>query len=121
MIELPIPNGKLNHFQIMKSPVMEPELAAKYPEIQTFCGTDGINYIRICITPTSFKAFVLTPSGDVIIESVSPQSVNHYISYFCFIRFLNSLWYRFSMDLVSSYVIHEGCWRKHLKTYNENK
>jgi len=82
MIELPMPNGKLNHFQIMKSPVMEPELAAKYPEIQTFCGTDGINYIRICITPTSFKAFVLTPSGDVIIESVSPQSVNHYISYF---------------------------------------
>jgi len=81
-IELPMPNGKLNHFQIMESPVMEPELAAKYPEIQTFCGTDGINYIRICITPTSFKAFVLTPSGDIIIESVSPQSINHYISYF---------------------------------------
>ena len=37
VLELPLPEGGYGRFRIVESPVMAPELAAKFPEITTWC------------------------------------------------------------------------------------
>ena len=48
VIELPMPDGTMELFSFVNSPVMAPELVAKYPEIQVFLG-QGID----CLLYTS--------------------------------------------------------------------
>ena len=77
-ITLPLPDGSTRLFHIMESPVMEAELAAKYPEIKTYKGTDGKNYMRMILTDRWMKAYILTEEGDIIVEPLSIKDKNHY-------------------------------------------
>src|SRR5262249_52669407 len=38
VLEIPLPDGTLARFRFVQAPVMAPELAAKFPEIQTYMG-----------------------------------------------------------------------------------
>ncbi|NOT38484.1 MAG: hypothetical protein HOP11_14015, partial [Saprospiraceae bacterium] len=77
-IQLPWVDGTLKTYYIMESPVMESEIAAKYSDIKTYKGTDGINYMRMIVTPHWIKVYTLTSNGDVIIEPLSGQSSDEY-------------------------------------------
>ena len=77
-IELPWIDGHNRTYRIMESPVMEAELAAKFPEIKTYKGTDGLNYIRVICTDKWLKAYILTSDGDVIIEPLNPDNSEQY-------------------------------------------
>lgn len=84
VMTLPMPDGTLTRFRIEESPVMEPALAALFPEIKTYRGQgldDPTATTRFDVTPAGFHAIVLSRHGTSIIEPASPTSRGQYISY----------------------------------------
>lgn len=74
-ISLPMADGSMRAFNVVESPVMAPELTAKYPAIHTYSGiaTDGSGVIvRLGVGYKGFHAFIF---GD---ERGSSQSLRPY-------------------------------------------
>ncbi|MFO0835262.1 MAG: zinc-dependent metalloprotease family protein [Phycisphaerales bacterium] len=66
VIQLPTPDGQLIDAFIARSPVMEPELAARYPQLQTFIVRtgDGSATGRLEVTPRGLTAMLRTTEGE---------------------------------------------------------
>ena len=76
MVNLPLPDGGVGIFSIMNSPIMESELAKKYPEFQTFRVVDTRNPQnrgRIDFTSRGFRAMFSYNGNNVIIEPIENQ------------------------------------------------
>jgi hypothetical protein len=81
VLDLPWPDGGTRRFAIEVSPVMEPGLAQKFPEIQTYRGRgvdDPTAVTRFDRTPAGFHAIVLSSEGTVYIDPWSPTDRRHY-------------------------------------------
>ena len=85
ILVLPLPNGEYGRFQIYKAAVMHPDLAAKFPEIQTYAGVgldDSSAYARLDTTPKGFHAMILSADGRVFIDPYSTDGIDLYQSYY---------------------------------------
>lgn len=86
LLSLPLPDNSFATFRVVESPVMEEELAARYPEIKTFLGQGtGKNSsarVRFDITPAGFHAIIFSIDGTVYIDPYSLGDTRYYISYF---------------------------------------
>ncbi len=85
VIAIPTPTEGVARFRIVESPIMAPELAAKFPTIKTFAGQgvdDATATIRCDITPTGFHAQVLSSSGGYYIDPWPSGGADFYASYY---------------------------------------
>lgn len=87
IIELPLPNGIIQKFKVVESPVMAAELAAKFPTIKTFnikCVDDPNVYGKLDWNDFGFHAMVRMPLGDVFIDPYSRNNIYDYITYYTY-------------------------------------
>ena len=85
LLTLPIADGTLSRFSIVDSPILAPELAARYPGIKTYAAQgvdDPTTTARFDWTPAGFHGIILSPKGTVLIEPSSVNDVENYIVYF---------------------------------------
>jgi len=84
LIELPNPDGGFSQFLVVESPIMEPALAAQYPQIRTYAGqgvTDPAETVRFDLTPQGFHAQVLGPGGTWLIDPYTRNDTLNYTTY----------------------------------------
>jgi trimeric autotransporter adhesin len=85
VLSLPAPGGEFERFAVQESPVMEPALAAKHPDIKTYSGRgldNPASRVRFDITPLGFHASVRGPRGSWYIDPSAPLDQSLYQSYF---------------------------------------
>lgn len=84
ILSFPAPNGKMENYQIYESPVMEAELAAKYPGIKSYIGK-GIEdpTATINFSVTLFGLHTMTLSGKTGTSYIDPftKDLKNYIIY----------------------------------------
>ena len=93
-IGLPMPDGSIQQFKVVESPVMEEPLQNSYPNIRTY-NVRGIDDIyangKLDLTEFGFHGMIRTPKGDVYIDPYCKWNIDDYITYFTsdFIKPLN--------------------------------
>lgn len=84
ILSFPAPNGKIENYRIFESPVMEAELAAKYPGIKSYIGK-GIDdpSATINFSVTLFGLHTMTLSGKTGTSYIDPytKDLKNYIIY----------------------------------------
>jgi hypothetical protein len=85
LLTLPYPDGTDQLFRIEESPILAPELAARFPEIRTFVAQgidDPTATARLSLTPLGFHAMVLSASGTVFVDPYRRWNPGYVLSYF---------------------------------------
>jgi len=81
VVELPLPDGRLESFRVLESPIMAAPLQARYPEIRTYeaYGIDDRSaFARFSLTPHGFHAVIFRDSGSVWIDPYQTADTQHY-------------------------------------------
>jgi Metallo-peptidase family M12B Reprolysin-like/Putative Ig domain len=85
VLSLPAPGGGFERFAVEESPIMEPELARRHPDITTYGGRgidDPAATIRADVGPLGFHASVRSPQGAWYIDPYYHLDQSLYVSYF---------------------------------------
>ena len=82
LIVLPNADGGMERYRVVEAPVMDPALAAKYPDIRSYAGQGVDNRqatVRFDVSPEGFHAMMLSPDRPTIyIDPVDPEG-KHYV------------------------------------------
>ncbi|WP_326557757.1 M12 family metallo-peptidase [Micromonospora sp. NBC_01796] len=85
VVSLPTPEGTLQRFELVDSPVMEAGLAAEHPEIRTYAGRgldDTTATVRADLTPLGFHASVRSERGVWFVDPYYHLDQSVYASYY---------------------------------------
>lgn len=85
IIELPLPNGQIQKFKVVESPIMEPGLATKFPDIKTY-SLKGIDDVyangKLDWNEFGLHGMIRTVNGDYFIDPYCLQNTTDYITYY---------------------------------------
>jgi hypothetical protein len=84
-VAIPAPNGSIQRFLVQDSPIMEPGLAAKHPNIRTYSVlgvTDRSATGRIDLTPLGFHAVIRSARGTWYVDPRFAGDDRTHVSYF---------------------------------------
>ena len=85
IVNIPMPDGRLEPFAVVESPTMAPELAARFPALKSF-GGQGIHDSRLVMkfthSPTGLQAIIKTPEGMAYITPLDKGQTDQYMSFF---------------------------------------
>ena len=86
LIAIPLPDGTTENYEIFESPILAPEIAAKFPEIKTYTGKSQNNNgrsVRISFTANGFDAIITGAGKDAVYFQKLSTNVkdNSFISY----------------------------------------
>jgi hypothetical protein len=86
-LAIPLPDGTVETFALVESPVLSPALAAQFPAIKTYTGKGTLHAgytIRLSLTSSGFDAIILGVNGDAVYYTkVSTDPANQlYATYF---------------------------------------
>ncbi|MBC7523513.1 MAG: proprotein convertase P-domain-containing protein [Flavobacterium sp.] len=84
IVSFPNASGQIEHFKVYNSPMMEEELAQKYPEIKTYSGIgveDKTASIRFSITPFGLHMMKLSGNADTMLMDTFTKDLNTFIVY----------------------------------------
>lgn len=86
VLSLPLPGGGVARFQLEETPVMHPELQAKYPNIRTYTGRgidDPTAVLKCDLTQFGFHGMVISgQSGNFYIDPAILGNTEHYLVYY---------------------------------------
>lgn len=81
----PLPNGETTLMEVVESPVMHPDLAARYPSIRAYAARSLDNPLisaRLDYSPEGFNAVITTPEGRAFITPYATQQTRYYTIYY---------------------------------------
>ncbi|WP_310560577.1 reprolysin-like metallopeptidase [Flavobacterium sp.] len=85
-LEIPLPDGTVETFNMVESPLLSQEVAAQNPNIKTYMGTgakDKKASISISFTSAGFNAIILNIGGETVyFDSYSNEKNNIYYNYY---------------------------------------
>lgn len=85
-LQLPMPDGSFQRFKIEKASILSPELASKFPMIQSYAGAgidDPTATIRFDLTQKGFHAQIISGSSStVFIDPYAKGNIEQYIVYY---------------------------------------
>lgn len=85
IVTLPMPNGEVQKFKVVESPVMEEPLQMSFPNIRTY-NVRGIDDIyasgKLDLTEYGFHGMINSPNGDVFIDPYCKWNLDDYITYY---------------------------------------
>jgi hypothetical protein len=85
IVSLPVPNGTFQRFRVVESPIMEPALAAQFPDMKTY-SIKGIDDVyangKLDWNEFGFHGMVRSINGDFFIDPYCLQNVKDYITYY---------------------------------------
>ncbi|MEZ4956857.1 MAG: M12 family metallo-peptidase [Saprospiraceae bacterium] len=84
LVKIPLPDGSFETFITWESPILHPDLGAKYPTIKTFAGKGVENpsrVVRFGFSLAGFHAIVPSENGGAITESYATNQDQYYITY----------------------------------------
>ena len=85
IVSIPLPNGTLQRFRVVESPIMEDGLALQFPNIKTY-SVKGIDdpYAngKLDWNEFGFHGMVRSVNGDFFIDPYSNLNISNYISYY---------------------------------------
>lgn len=86
VMELPHPDGSMHPYKVLENSTMDPELAARFPEIKTYDAyglDDSGELVKFDITPHGFHAMIMVPGKHTIfIDPLSRNNTPYYMVYY---------------------------------------
>ncbi len=84
LFAMPMPDGSISNFRIVKTQMMESGLALQYPEITTYGGQgidDPTATLKLDMTPHGFHAMVISSKGSYFLDPYSDGTTDYYFCY----------------------------------------